>query len=101
MVTLSRTDNINEATKRLDAALDALETLIGPHVDEIRQGETVGALRERLRLMTEERDQLLIELDQLRARTHRLESANDEVSGRLEALRTSLADNLPTANGSA
>jgi chromosome segregation ATPase len=84
--------NLREATKRLDAAVDALEDLLKSQLTEEDEGETLGSLRERIRLLTEERDQLLLELETLRVRTRRLESANDEVAGRLDVLMTSIGD---------
>lgn len=94
MVATTFGSNIYDATKRLDAAVDALENLLGPHLSDIQAGESVGALKERIRLLTEERDQLARELEDSRRRARRLETANDEVSGRLESLMTSLKQDL-------
>ncbi|MFD0986498.1 DUF4164 family protein [Methyloligella solikamskensis] len=86
--------NISDATKRLDDAVDALENLLGPHLSDIEAGESVNTLKEHIKTLTEERDQLAQELEEARARARRLESANDEVSGRLESLMTSLKQDL-------
>ncbi|WP_169822952.1 DUF4164 family protein [Methyloligella halotolerans] len=86
--------NINEATKRLDEAVDALETLLGPHLSDIEAGDSVNELKEHIKALAEERDQLASELEEARTRVRRLESANDEVSGRIESLMTSLKQDL-------
>ncbi len=86
--------NINDATKRLDAAVDALEDLLGPTLIGAETGESIDALKEHIKTLTEERDRLAKELEEARARSRRLESANDEVSGRLESLMTSLKQDL-------
>ncbi len=86
--------NINDATKRLDAAVDAIEDLLGPTLSGVEAGESVNTLKEHIKTLTEERDRLARELEEARARARRLESANDEVSGRLESLMTSLKQDL-------
>lgn len=96
MVAISRSDNLQEAKRRLDAAVDALESLLKHHLDDDHDGDSLWSLRERVRVLTDERDQLRKELDVWKTRTRRLESANDEVSGRLKVLMTTLQGNVPS-----
>ncbi len=49
--------------------------------------------------MTEERDQLLADLEAERRRVRRLKAANDEVSVRLEAVMGTLKDMMPAMPG--
>ena len=49
--------------------------------------------------MTEERDQLLADLEAERIRVRRLKSANVEVSDRLEAVMGALKDMAPAMQG--
>lgn len=91
--------NISDATRRLDAAVDALEDLLGPHLGSIEGVKSVDALKEQIRVLTDERDRLARELEDLRRRARQLESANDEVSGRLDTLMTSLKQDLAVTPG--
>ena len=63
--------------------MDALENFIVPLFSD---EDSVASLKQRLHQVTDERDRLLAELDAERSRAQRLEAANDEVSGRLEAV---------------
>ena len=56
-------------------------------------------LQEQLRFLTEERDRLRLDLDAERNRVRRLKAANDEVSGRLEAVMVTLKDMMPAVPG--
>ncbi|MGV1015725.1 MAG: DUF4164 family protein [Methyloceanibacter sp.] len=49
--------------------------------------------------MAEERDQLLLDLDAERDRVRRLTAANEEVSGRLEAVMGTIKEMLPAVPG--
>jgi hypothetical protein len=52
-----------------------------------------------VRSLTEERDRLRTDLDAERNRVRRLKAANDEVSGRLEAVMVTLKDMMPAVPG--
>ena len=54
---------------------------------------TQGSHRE----IVAERDQLLVDLEAERSRVRRLKAANDEVSGRLEAMTGTLKDMMPVS----
>ena len=54
---------------------------------------------EQVRFLTEERDRLLSDLDAERNRSRRLKAANEEVSGRLEAVMVTLKDLMPAVPG--
>ncbi len=58
-----------------------------------------GGLDEQIKFLTEERDQLLVDLEAERSRVRRLKAANDEVSGRLEAMTGTLKDMMPAVPG--
>lgn len=87
---------------RLDAALDALEgnlsRVLADDRDKAAAAELL-ALQEQVRFMTEERDQLLADLEAERARVRRLKAANEEVSDRLDAVVGALKDIAPAMQG--
>jgi FtsZ-binding cell division protein ZapB len=90
--------NQPDALHRLDAALDQLES----HLKQTFADDgdmSVAGLKEELRFLTEERDQLLADLETERSRVRRLKAANDEVSGRLEAMMGTLKDMMPAVLG--
>jgi chromosome segregation ATPase len=80
---MAESDALQQATARLGAALDALENFLAPLFSD---EDSVANLKQRLHQLSDERDRLLIELEAERSRAQRLEVANDEVSGRLEAV---------------
>jgi Domain of unknown function (DUF4164) len=88
-----------QVTKRLDVALDELERFLRKAFAAGEGGASVAALREQVRFLTDERDQLLLDLDAERSRIRRLKAANDEVSGRLEAVMMTLKDMMPAMPG--
>jgi chromosome segregation ATPase len=80
---MAESDALQQAAARLGAALDALENFLAPLFSD---EDSVANLKQRLHQLRDERDRLLIELEAERGRAQRLEAANDEVSGRLEAV---------------
>jgi hypothetical protein len=84
-----------DALQRLGAALDELENHLRQVFTDEESDISVGALKEQVRFLTEERDQLLADLDAERARVRRLKTANDEVSGRLDAVMGTIRDMMP------
>jgi hypothetical protein len=93
---MAESDALQQATARLGAAVDGLENVLGPLIDE---EDSVATLKQKLCFLTDERDRLLSELDAERSRARRLEAANDEVSGRLEAVMGTLREMAPADNG--
>lgn len=91
--------NQTDALQRFDAALDELEGHLKQVFAEDGEEASVQVLKEQNRFLTEERDQLLADLEAERARVRRLKSANDEVSGRLEVVMGTLKDMIPAMPG--
>jgi hypothetical protein len=95
---MSQPDALQQATIRLDVALDELESFLRQVFAE-GEGASVAALKEQVRFLTDERDRLLLDLDAERNRVRRLKAANDEVSGRLEAVMVTLKELMPAVPG--
>lgn len=96
---MTQADALQQATKRLDTALDQLETFLREVFAEREGGVSIAALKEQVRFLTEERDRLLHDLDAERNRARRLAAANDEVSDRLEAVVSTIKELMPAAPG--
>ncbi len=92
---MGQSDALQQATERLDAAADQLETFLLGDAD----GVSIAELRNQVRFLSEERDRLLSDLDAERNRVRRLRAANEEVSGRLEAMMVTLKDLMPAMPG--
>ncbi|MGC2410175.1 MAG: DUF4164 family protein [Methyloceanibacter sp.] len=89
---MTQTDALQQALARFGASVDTLERFLG----QLFEDRDAGAkLREQLRALTDERNRLAAELDAERGRARRLEAANSEVSGRLEAVMGTLRDMAP------
>lgn len=91
--------NQTDALQRFDTALDELEGHLKQVFAEDNGDASVSVLKEQIRFLTEERDQLLADLEAERSRVRRLKAANDEVSGRLEAVMVTLTDMMPAMPG--
>jgi hypothetical protein len=72
---------LDRATRRLGAAIDTLEAAVNRRHEEDRHRD---ALEAQLQAFGSDRSKLASELDHVRARSVDLESANREVSRRLE-----------------
>ena len=102
---MGQSDALQRATERLDAAADQLETFLrGVFADvvggvSVEGGVSIAELRNQVRFLSEERDRLLADLDAERNRVRRLKAANEEVSGRLEAVMVTLKDLMPAVPG--
>lgn len=72
---------VERAQRRLDAAIDALESAVYLRVERDGRRES---LEVQLQAFGSDRSRLAAELDQIRARSGDLEDANREVSRRLE-----------------
>jgi hypothetical protein len=96
---MSQPDALQQAAMRLDAALDALETFLQQVLAEPKEGVSLAALQEQVHFLTDERDQLLLDLEAERKNVRRLKAANDEVSDRLEAVMVTLKDMMPAMPG--
>jgi cell division protein ZapA (FtsZ GTPase activity inhibitor) len=96
---MSQPDALQQATERLDSAVDQLETFLRQVFADAGDGVSVAELREQVRFLTEERDRLLLDLDAEKNRVRRLKAANEEVSGRLEAVMVTIKDLMPATPG--
>lgn len=96
---MSQSDVLQQATERLDAAIEKLEDRL-QQVFAAEEGEvSLAALKEELRDLIDERDQLLTDLEAERSRVRRLKAANDEVSDRLEAVKGTIKHMMPAVPG--
>ena len=91
--------NQTDALQRFDAALDELEGHLKQVLSEDDGEASIPLLKEQIRFLIEERDQLLDDLEAERLRIRRLKAANDEVSGRLEVVMGTLKDMMPAMPG--
>jgi septal ring factor EnvC (AmiA/AmiB activator) len=96
---MTEPDALQQATERLDAALDELEGFLQQILAVSEGDKSVASLQEQLRKLTEERDRLRHDLDAERNRVRRLKAANEEVSGRLEAVMVTLKHMMPAVPG--
>lgn len=96
---MSQPDALQQATQRLDAAVDELEIFLGSVFVEGEGGVSIATLKEQVRFLTEERYRLLVELDAEKSRVRRLMDANDEVSERLETVMGTLKEMMPAVPG--
>jgi cell division protein ZapA (FtsZ GTPase activity inhibitor) len=96
---MSQPDALQQATERLDAAVDQLESFLRQVFVDAEGGVSVAALKEQVRFLSDERDRLLLDLDAEKNRVRRLKAANEEVSDRLEALMETLKDLMPAVPG--
>ena len=96
---MSQPDALQQATERLDSAVDQLEIFLRQVFAEAEDGVSVAELREQVRFLSEERDRLLRDLDAEKNRVRRLKTANEEVSDRLEAVMETLKDLMPAVPG--
>jgi uncharacterized protein YjiK len=96
---MSQPDALQQATERLDAAVDQLESFLRQVFVDAEGGVSVAALKEQVRFLSDERDRLLLDLDAEKNRVRRLKAANEEVSGRLEVLMETLKDLMPAVPG--
>jgi outer membrane protein TolC len=96
---MSQPDALQQATERLDLAVDQLESFLRQVFTEADEGVSVATLQEQIRFLTEERDRLLRDLDAEKNRTRRLKAANEEVSDRLEVVMGTLKDLMPAVPG--
>ena len=96
---MSQPDALQQATQRLDAAVDELEIFLSSVFVEGEVGVSIATLKEQVRFLTEERDRLLVELDAEKNRVRRLMDANDEVSERLETVMGTLKEMMPAVPG--
>jgi len=92
---MSQSDALQRAAERLDLAVDQLETFLRQAFAQAEDGVSLAALREQVKFLTEERDRLIRDLDAEKNRVRRLAAANDEVSGRLDAVMVTLKDLMP------
>ena len=95
---MSQSDALEQATERLDRAVDQLEIFLRQAFPEAEDGVSLAVLREQVEFLSEERDRLLGELDAEKSRVRRLTAANEEVSNRLAAAMGTLKHLMPAAS---
>lgn len=96
---MTQPEALQQATERLDVAIDDLEGFLRDILADGEGGGSIAELREQVRFLTEERDRLRLDLDAEKSRVWLLKAANDEVSGRLEAVMITLKDMMPAVSG--
>ena len=96
---MGQSDALQQATERLDAAAGQLETLLSGVFADAEGGGSIAELKDQVRFLSQERERLLADLDAERNRVRRLKAANEEVSGRLEAVMVTLKDLMPAVPG--
>jgi uncharacterized protein DUF4164 len=96
---MTQPDALQQATERLDVALDELEGFLRDFLAESEDGASIAELREQVRFLTDERDRMRLDLDAEKSRVRRLKAANDEVSGRLETVMMTLKEMMPGVPG--
>lgn len=95
---MTQPDAVQHATDRLDAAVEELEGRL-QQVFAAEDGDvSTAALKQELRYLTEERDQLLADLEAERNRVRRLKAANDEVSSRLDSVTGTIRGMMPAVS---
>lgn len=96
---MTQTDALKQAMARFGASIDVLEGSVSQFLEDqasaAKLKDQVRALTEERNRLASERDRLSMELDAERGRARRLEDANSEVSGRLEAVMGTLRDMVP------
>jgi len=96
---MGQSDALQRATERLDAAADQLEILLSGVFADAEGGGSIAELKDQVHLLSQERERLLADLDAERNRVRRLKAANEEVSGRLEAVMVTLKKLMPAVPG--
>jgi hypothetical protein len=90
--------SLDDAVKRLDAALGLLEAAVTRRLEAERRR---GDLETELQIMQDDRARLAVELDGTLARLHRVEAAASDVGRRVERAASVIRDVLGQANGAA
>ena len=96
---MGQSDALQRATERLDAAADQLEIFLNGVFADAEGGGSIAELKDQVHFLSQERERLLADLDAERNRVRRLKAANEEVSGRLEAVMVTLKDLMPAVPG--
>ena len=89
----------DEALQRFDVALGELEHHLAAVFGKAGEQSEAAVLKEQVKVLTEERDQLLAALEAEQARVRNLKAANEEVSGRLAAVLGTLKGMVPAMPG--
>lgn len=80
-------------------AVDELENFVRQVFAAGEGAVSLAEMQEQLRYLADERDQLLQDLDAERERVRRLRAANEDVSGRLEAVMGTIKDMMQAVPG--
>lgn len=87
---------IEAATRRLQAALDGLESAVEAKLDAIGRA---GTLADQLHMLESDRAKLAADLDHSAARSKSLETTNREIAQRLDAAMDSIRSVITAENG--
>ena len=87
---------IESATRRLQAALEALESAVDAKLDATARA---SSLNDQLHVLETDRARLAADLDHAAARSKTLETTNREVVQRLDAAMESIRAVIPAQNG--
>jgi chromosome segregation ATPase len=84
---MSNSKALEEAAARLTKALQAFEQAVARRLED---DQSIEDLEQHIRDLNAEQERLMASLTDARQRAERLESVNDEVSGRLETVIDSI-----------
>jgi len=84
---MSNSKALEEAAARLTKALQAFEEAVAQRLED---DQSIDDLEQHIRDLNAEQERLMASLTDARQRAERLESVNDEVSGRLETVIDSI-----------
>jgi len=87
---------IEAATRRLQAALDGLESAVEAKLEAIARS---GTLADQLHMLETDRAKLAADLDHASARSKSLETTNREVAQRLDAAMDSIRSVISVQSG--
>jgi septation ring formation regulator EzrA len=87
---------IEAATRRLQAALDMLESAVEARLEATARS---GTLADQLHLLESDRAKLAADLDHAAARSKSLESTNREIAQRLDSAMESIRSVITVQNG--
>jgi hypothetical protein len=80
--TMTEQTAIEQATRRLSEALDALDSAVERRIDSDRQRATLG---EQVHALAADRSRLAADLDGQLARSRQLEASNRDIARRIDA----------------
>lgn len=93
---ISNHSAIEAATRRLQAALEGLESAVDAKLEVIARS---GTLTDQLHMLETDRAKLAADLDHAAARSKSLENTNREIAQRLDAAMDSIRSVIAVENG--